>query len=69
MGKVGGEREEGLGVSFISCLFQVLFQRRLQGGVVHAVSPTDGAELPGAVQAGQVLSYFPRHGWGPSPGG
>ena len=35
MGEVGGEREEGLGVSFISCLFQVLFQRRLQGGVVQ----------------------------------
>ena len=30
-----GESGEGLGMLFLSCLFQVLFRRRLQGGVVQ----------------------------------
>ena len=68
-GRKGGEWERTGNV--ISFLFIPGVVPAETAGWCGAVSPTDGAELSGAVQAGQVLSHLPAvgHGWGPSPGG
>ena len=68
-GGKGGEWERTGNV--ISFLFIPGVVPAETAGWCGAVSPTDSAELPGAVQAGQVLSDLPAvgHGWGPSPGG
>ena len=72
-GEGGGRREgERRGGENLICFFFISGVVPAEtAGWCCAVSPTDGAELPGAVQAGQVLPHLPEvgHGWGPPPGG
>ena len=61
------EREEGGDLIYFSCILGVVPVKT--AGWCGAVSSADSAELPGAVQAEQVLSHLPEvgHGWGPPP--